>query len=47
MGTSSRRCKVCNNAGAYSFNDYCNRHWQEQIDRNIKKIVAAQKKEPQ
>jgi hypothetical protein len=46
MGTSNKRCKVCNRSGAYAFNDYCSRHWQEQIDNNIKRIVAAQKKEP-
>lgn len=46
MGTSSRRCKVCGRAGAYSFNDYCNHHWQKRIEENIQRIVAQNKKEP-
>ena len=44
MGTSSRRCTVCGRAGAYSFNNLCNRHWVQRIDENIIKTVAAHKK---
>jgi hypothetical protein len=39
-------CKYpgCDKAGAYGTKELCNFHWDLQIDENIKKLVAEQKK---
>jgi hypothetical protein len=46
MVYKTRRCIICNVGGAYHFNLLCPRHWDELIDRNIKKLIEEIKKEP-
>jgi hypothetical protein len=47
MVYKTRRCKVCDIGGAYHFNNLCPRHWDELIDKNVKKLILEiKKKEP-
>jgi hypothetical protein len=45
----TRRCRIdgCGKGGAYHFNMLCPFHWDELIEENIKKHIAAYKKEHQ
>lgn len=46
--SESKRCVYtgCGKGGAHSFNSLCNYHWNKIIEENIKKVVAANKKDP-
>jgi hypothetical protein len=48
MAYKARRCKYCEKQGAYSWNNLCSFHWDQLIDRNIKKLVEEdqRKKKP-
>lgn len=42
----TRRCLVegCGKGGAYSFNSLCVLHWDELIERNLKKFIEEERK---
>lgn len=41
--TSTKKCIECDKNGAFSFNRLCSYHWDQLIDRNIKKFIAEEK----